>query len=201
MTDKRNQTPEIKVVPANAEHWNDLETLFGPGGASGGCWCMFWRLKRTDFNAMKSAEKKAALRNLTLKNKEPGLLAYIDGQAVGWCSVGPRADFAALETSRLLKPIDDVPVWSIVCFFIAKPFRNQGVLTQLLRGAVQYARQHGAKIVEGYPLDMESHKLEGKKLTGSSGYMGISSAFRAAGFVTVKEVSDTQLIMRCTIAE
>jgi GNAT superfamily N-acetyltransferase len=189
----------IDVLPATAERWADLEMLFGKHGASAGCWCMFWRLERAAFMSLKGDGNKAALQSMVLKNQVPGLLAYVDGQAVGWCSVGPRQDFAALESSRMLKRVDDKPVWSIVCFFVAKPFRKQRVLGRLLAGALAYAREHGAEVVEGYPIDMQTYKLSGQKLTGYSGYMGIASVFRAQGFVQVGHASETQLIMRCEL--
>jgi GNAT superfamily N-acetyltransferase len=127
------------------------------------------------------------------------LLAYADGEPVGWCSVGPREDYAALENSRILKRVDDKPVWSIVCFFVDKTARKQGVMQELLAGAVKFAKSKGAKIVEGYPIDMQSPKLAGQKLNSYSGYMGIASVYREVGFKQVGAASETQLIMRYVI--
>lgn len=191
----------IEIFPASAERWDDLEKLFGPHGAFGNCWCMYWRLKRSDFSKMSGDEKKAAMKTLTAGKLAPGVLAYGDGQPIGWCSIGPRADFSPLDRSRTLKRVDDTPVWSIVCFFIARPYRRQGVMAALLSGAVDYARQNGALVVEAYPIDMQSHQLEGHKLSGYSGYMGIASIFRAAGFVKISDATETQLIMRYTIPQ
>ena len=190
---------DIEIYPVTAERWNDLETLFGPKGAYSGCWCMFWRLNRADFNKMKGEDRKAVLRDMTSKNQVAGVLAYIKEQPIGWCSIGPRENYAALENSRVLKRVDDIPVWSIVCFFIAKGFRRKGVLSTLLRGAITYAEEQGAGVIEGYPIDMQTQELAGKTLTGYSGFMGIASAFRDAGFVKVGEASETQLIMRYTV--
>lgn len=187
---------DIKVFPAAKDRWEDLENLFGSNGAYANCWCTFWRLKRVDFNWMKGEEKKAILQNLTESGQVPGMIAYVDEQPVGWCSIGPREGFYALENSRILKRIDEKPVWSIVCFFIAKRFRRQGVMSALIHGSVQYALEHGAEVIEAYPIDMQTEKLSGKKLSGCSGYMGLASAFRTAGFIKVKEASETQLIMR-----
>jgi GNAT superfamily N-acetyltransferase len=199
MTQPTSVTPDIKIYPATAERWKDIETLFGPKGAYAGCWCMFWRLDRADFKRLKGEGTKAVLKEMTSRNEVAGLLAYVDGEPAGWCSIGPREDYAALENSRILKRIDEAPVWSIVCFFIAKPFRNQGVMAGLLRGAVEYAEQHGAQVIEGYPIDMQTDKLAGERLSSYSGYMGIASAFRAVGFMEVANASETQLIMRYTI--
>ena len=193
------ESADVEVYPATAERWKDIESLFGAKGAYAGCWCMFWRLDRADFKRMKGEGTKAVLKGMTTSNNVAGLLAYVDGQPIGWCSISPRKDYAALENSRILKRIDDMPVWSIVCFFVAKPFRNKSITSKLLRGAVKYAEQQGAKIIEGYPIDMQTDKLAGQKLNSYSGYMGIASIFRAAGFVKVADASETQLIMRYTV--
>ena len=190
------ESTNVEVYPATTERWKDIESLFGEKGAYAGCWCMFWRLDRADFKKMKGKGTKAVLKGMTTSNEVAGLLAYLDGQPIGWCSIGPRQDYAALENSRILKRIDDKPVWSVVCFFVAKPFRSKGIMSALLRGAVKYAEQNGAEIIEGYPIDMQTEKLAGQKLNSYSGYMGIASIFRAAGFAKVADASETQLVMR-----
>ncbi len=199
MTKPAKEIKPLDVYPATAERWPDLEALFGHNGAFAGCWCMFWRLNRSEFKTLQSEGRKAAMREMTLKDQAPGLLAYTDGKPVGWCSIGPREEFAALEASRVLKRVDDAPVWSIVCFFVAKAYRGQRVMADLLKAALGYAQEHGANIVEGYPLDLESPKLAGQRLKSFTGYMGIASIFREAGFVEVGRASETQLIMRCVL--
>jgi len=198
MSKSLQKNAEVEVFPATDERWKDIESLFGVKGAYAGCWCMFWRLDRGDFKKMKGEGTKAVLKGMTTSNDVAGLLAYVDGQPIGWCSISPRKDYAALENSRILKRIDDKPVWSIVCFFVAKSFRSKGIMSELLGGAVKYAEQKGAEIIEGYPIDMQTDKLAGQKLNSYSGYMGIASIFRAAGFVKVADASETQLIMRYT---
>ncbi len=188
--------PKITIEPATPERWEDLAALFGERGASEGCWCMFWRVRRKEFQHMRSEDNREALRQMTEHGEEPGLLAYIDGRPVGWCSVGPRESYAALEHSRKLKRLDDLPVWSIVCFFMDRTARGQGLMGALIRGAVAYAREHGAKLVEAYPTDMQSEKMAGQRLSGDGGYMGIASAFREAGFLEVARPSDSKVIMR-----
>lgn len=135
------------------------------------------------------------MHDITVRGDVPGLLLYDHEQGVGWCTVGPRENYLALENSRILKRIDAQPVWSVVCFFVTRPYRGKGALRVLLSGAVDYARQQAVKIVDGYPIDMQSPKLAGQKLTSYSGYMGIASIFRAIGFVEVVRASETQLIM------
>jgi GNAT superfamily N-acetyltransferase len=161
------------------ERWGDLEKLFGVRGASGGCWCMWWRLPRAQFNQQVGQKNKEALKAIVESGEPPGLLAYAGDEPIAWCSVGPREVFSALDRSRTLKRVDDEPVWSIVCFFVAKPYRRQGVMAPVLAAAVEYARAHGARIVEGYPVE------PAKALSGYSGYTGVVSAFRKAGFVEV----------------
>ncbi len=191
---------DLQIHPATADRWADLEALFGPRGAYSGCWCMFWRLPNAEFNKINGEGAKAALKALTEKPLAPGMLAYADGQPVGWCSIAPREHYLGLERSRNFKRLDDQPVWSVVCFFVHKKFRRQSVMAALLRGAVAYAKEHGAKIIEGYPTNMHHPLLEGKQLHRFHGYMGIADVFRAAGFVEVGQAAEgTQLVMRYTL--
>lgn len=209
MTSETDAMKRIEIVPATGERWADLEALFGARGACQGCWCMWWRMARAEFNRAGEEGRKAALRGLLEGQQDvnpalqeqlaPGLLAYDGGKAVGWISVGPRAQYLALENSRSLRRLDDQPVWSVVCFFVNKTHRRKGLMKALLKAAVDYARAHRAKIVEGYPLDMDSPKLAGQKLSGSSGFMGMVSAFKIAGFIEAKRASNTQVVMRYTI--
>lgn len=186
----------MRVVPATADTWDDLETLFGPKGAYAGCWCMFWRLERSEFKDKKGTGTQKILKTLTARGEVPGVLGYSGNEVVGWCSIGPREKYLALENSRILKRVDDKPVWAVVCFFVSKSYRKHNAMVDLLQGAVAYARAQGAKIVEGYPLDLDSPKLAGQNLNSYAGYMGIASAFKKAGFKEVGRASDTQLIMR-----
>src|SRR5512146_2257526 len=137
--------------PLSTETWKDFERLFGERGACGGCWCMTWRRPRSGFRAQAGAGNKAALKKLMQSGAPVGILLYKDGEAVGWCSVAPRQQFVALERSRVWAPVDDTPVWSVSCFFTAKPHRKQGLSVALLEAAAAYAKKLGAKIIEGYP--------------------------------------------------
>ena len=87
------------------------------------------------------------------RGRPPGILAYPADEPIAWVSLGPREDFSSLERSRVLKRVDELPVWSIVCFFVGKRYRRQGLMVRLLQGAVDYAAENGAQIVEGYPVD------------------------------------------------
>jgi GNAT superfamily N-acetyltransferase len=187
---------DIEIHPASADRWEDMEKLFGANGAFAGCWCMYWRVRHAEFGKINGEKAKAAMQELTTRPLAPGVMAYLEGQPVGWCSVGPREEFVALAHSKDLAPVDDTPVWSIVCFFINKKYRRMGVSAELLRGAVQYAEEHGAQVVEAYPLDMDCERLKDHKLTRYSGFMGIASVFEKAGFEKVKNATEVQLVMR-----
>ncbi len=182
--------PELAFHPATPERWADLEALFGERGACCGCWCMWWRLKRSQWEQQRGEGNKQAFKQIVASGEVPGILAYAGGQAIGGCSVAPRETFSAMERSRTLKRIDDEPVWSIVCFFVAKPFRRKGVTVRLLRAAVEHVRSQGGKVVEGYPTRPE------KGTADAFVYMGLASAFLQAGFEEVARPSKTRSIMR-----
>jgi len=188
--------PDLEFHPVTAEWWQDLETLFGERGACGGCWCMWWRLKRSQFDKQKGEGNKEALKRIVDSGEIPGLLAYAHAQPIAWCSVALRETYPALERSRILKRIDDEPVWSVVCFFVAKPFRRKGVTVELLRAAVKYAKKHGAMIIEGYPEEPKKTSMP-----EVFAFTGLASAFRKAGFVEVLRRSETRPIMRYFIGE
>ena len=192
-------TPALDIQPVTPQRWPDLVRLFEPNGACQGCWCMFWRTSRAAFHDRSGEENRAALQQLVLSGQQPGFLAYAGAVPVGWCSAGPRSQFAALERSRMLKRVDDLEVWSVVCFYIARSARRQGVMTALLRGVLDYAARQGVRVVEAYPTDLETPKLVGQKLTGSAGYMGVASVFQSLGFQDVKQVTETRRMMRCWI--
>jgi GNAT superfamily N-acetyltransferase len=177
------------------DRWGDLESLFGPHGAYAGCWCMWWRLSRAEFARQSAEERRAGLKALVDAGRAPGILAYHGETPIAWVSVDRREAYPPLERSRTLKRVDDQPVWSIVCFFVAKPYRRQGMMVDLVRGAVAYAAQQGARIVEAYPVDSGGRTVSGS----SEGYMGLVSAFRKAGFEEVTRRSPRQPVMRYVI--
>jgi GNAT superfamily N-acetyltransferase len=189
----------FKFYPATPERWGDLETLFGKNGANAGCWCMFWRLERSMFKKTKGDGNRQILKQIVEADEQPGILAYEGEQAVGWCGIAPREKLVALENSRILKRVDESPVWSITCFFVNKGARGQGLMEGLIKAAVAHAKSCGAQIVEAYPIDMQSPKLAGQTFGSYSGYMGVASAFRTIGFTEVGRASETQLIMRLNI--
>ena len=178
------------VKPVTPARWPDLERLFGPRGACGGCWCMWFRLRRSEYERKKGAGNKRAMKKLVLSGDPPGLIAYLKGEPIAWCALAPREAYSVLERSRVLAPVDDRPVWSVVCLFVAKPHRRQGVSVAMLEAAVAYARKRGARIVEGYPQEPKK-----KMIPDVFAMTGLASAFQKAGFTEVARRSATRPIM------
>jgi GNAT superfamily N-acetyltransferase len=125
---------------------------------------------------------------------EPGLLAYVDGEPAGWCSLAPREQLPRFLRARTLKPVDDQPVWSVVCFYVGRAFRRMGLQSALLRAAVAYAHDHGARIVEGYPVEPSGEASDNYEWTG------FVPVFRHAGFVEVARRSERRPVMRLELA-
>jgi GNAT superfamily N-acetyltransferase len=155
---------------------------------------MFWRVPRKQFEAQKGEGNKRALKGIVSAGKKPGIIAYAGTEAIAWCAVAPRESYVGLETSRLLKPVDDKSVWSISCLFVKRPYRRQGISAQLLRAAVDFAVKQGATVVEGYPVEPSMEKMPDPFL-----WHGIPSAFKAAGFKEVLRRSKSRPIMRFEI--
>ncbi len=181
----------IVVNPLTFERWKDLESLFGPHDASGGCWCMWWRFKRSEFKELRGEGNKKAMKGLVESGVVPGLIAYIDEIPVAWCSIAPRGDFPVLDRSPVLKRVDDTPVWSITCFFIAERFRNIGMTEHMIKSAVEYAKNNGAAVVEAYPVD--------KKKFSAAAFTGFESTFLKLGFKEIARRSPARPIVRYRI--
>jgi len=167
----------LDVKPVTPDQWNDLESLFGSRGACGGCWCMWWRLNNKQFGKLKGGGNRKALKALIDRGVQPGLIAYSGSEPIGWVAVAPRQTYERLANSKVLAPIDDVPVWSVVCFFIAKGFRRQGVSRELLAAACDFAQERGAEILEGYPIPEKEDSQPDPFI-----YTGMESIFEAQGF-------------------
>ncbi len=182
----------LSVHPVTPDRWTDLERLFGPSGACSGCWCMYWRVPRRQWSANGNRGNHEALAAIVASGPAPGILAYLEGEPIAWCSIAPRDTHAALERSRVLARVDDRSVWSITCFFVAKPYRRQGLMEQLIEAAVHYAAGQGATIVEAYPTEIDENQV----LTGSSGYMGSTDSFARAGFVKIARRGHGHVIVR-----
>lgn len=182
---------ELDIQPVTIENWPDMEVLFGPRGAIGGCWCMWWRVKRAEFEAQQGDGNHEAMHAIVESGVVPGILAYHDGQPVAWCSIAPREHFGVLDRSRVLKRVDEQPVWSVVCFFMAKGYRHIGLSSRILESAIEYAAQQGARIVEGYPIEPKKDSAP-----DIYAFTGMVSTFKKLGFEEVARRSETRPIMR-----
>lgn len=152
---------------------------------------MWFRIKRSNYEKEKGAANKKAFKKIVSSGKVPGILAYNNGEPVGWCAMEPRELFPVLAGSKILAKVDDKPVWSIVCFFVGKSFRRKGLTVELLKAAIQHAKTRGAKILEGYPVDPKAGAMP-----DAFAYHGLVDAFRKAGFKEVVRRSETRPIMR-----
>jgi GNAT superfamily N-acetyltransferase len=187
---------KLEVHPLTADRWTDLVELFNCRGGSmvRGCWCMYYRKSGATVPSGGDRERrkrnKAALRALVSEGTVPGLLGYQGGRPVGWISLGPREDYAKLQRSPVMKPVDDRPVWSIVCFFTDPRARGQGVSEAMLKAATQYARKHGARLLESYPVDSEGRRQP------DSMWFGSKAMFDRAGFKEVARRKPARPVMR-----
>ena len=180
-----NDAVTLEIRPLTPERLPDLASLFDQGGDPKWCWCAYYRLRGVDFSSGSALRNRAVLEgavaSTAAEGRNPGLVAYRDGEAVGWVSVGPRDDYERLKHSKALAPVDDKPVWSIVCFVVARTARGQGIARALLDAAVDYAREHGATLVEAYPVE-----TDGERVPAAQAYKGTLGMFERAGFDVVE---------------
>ena len=187
----KRPTADLQFRPITPERLADLERFSAEHGKFGYCSCMRWRMASSEYRKSSKAERADNLYTRVLKNEVTGVLAYDGSRPIGWCSVGPRESYAALERYRALPRIDHEAVWSVVCFFVDRGYRRQGMTTGLLNAAVDYAVAEGARIVEGYPVEPAA---------SSYTYMGSPNAFRRAGFADVTPTGQTRKVMRRIVA-
>lgn len=183
-----------RVAPLTSEHWLDLEALFGKQGAVMGCWCMYWRLPRKDWDAARGTRAKALFKRRVVEGPPPGVLAFNGDDAVGWLQICPRADAPQWNGARRVSaPIEesdanDPGVWSANCFFVAKRARGQGVGSALLEGGIAFARKSGARSIEACPID-------GGASAGAA-YVGRTALFERMGFKEVARRKANRPLMR-----
>lgn len=183
---------QLTFEPLAKGNWNKFVQLFGKNGACGNCWCMYYRLKKSEYQEGKIDDgNKNAMKEIVWEDKPAGMLGLYDGQAIAWCAFAPREDFIKLENSRVHKRIDDQAVWSIPCFFIDKNFRRHGVSTELLKGLIKYAKEVGIKIIEAYPTTPTQEKLP-----DSFAWIGLYKSFERAGFEIVDRTSKNRPMVR-----
>jgi len=182
----------LVIEPLNKKNWKKFEQLFGSRGACGNCWCMYYRLKKADFvKGKEDRGNKKAMKKLVWQGMPTGVLGFIGGEAVAWCAFAPRQDFPKIENSRVHKRIDDQPVWSVPCFFVAKAFRNQGVSLKMLVALTRYANKQKIKIIEAYPVIPTKAKLP-----DAFAWVGLYKSFARAGFKIVDCTSKNRPMVR-----
>jgi GNAT superfamily N-acetyltransferase len=171
---------DLTIVPLTAERLPGVATLFDQGGDPKWCWCAWYRVANRNWTNATPPQNRALLADLASGDTAPGLVAYRADQVVGWVSLGPREDYERLAHSRILAPVDDRLVWSIVCFVVGKRERGQGIARALLAAAIEHARANGATTLEAYPVDTGEGRLP-----SASVYKGTVSMFERAGFAVV----------------
>jgi GNAT superfamily N-acetyltransferase len=177
----------LQIRPLTPDLWPALEDLFGEKGACNGCWCMYWRIGNAYRKRSQHANKKA-FHQVVKKGPPPGLLAFEGDVAVGWCQLTPRDALPWLDRAWRLKRVDDLPVWSISCFYVRKGYRKKGVTSALMAAAVEAAKKAGAPALEAYPLDAN--------LTPSASGTGYASTFARFGFKVLARRTPPRPIMR-----
>jgi GNAT superfamily N-acetyltransferase len=187
---------QLEVHPLTADRWDDLVTLFDRPGDPKGCWCMFYRVRSKDFERLWGAGAKAAFREVVAEGPPPGLLAYRDGVPVGWVAVAPRDVYPRILNSPTIRPLDDQPAWAVVCFYVLRGERRGGVAAALLDAAVDFAAEHGATAVEGYPKDTDGARKHANEM-----FVGSMSMFAEAGFTEAGRRSPTRPIMRRAVGQ
>lgn len=180
----------LTAIPLTPDRFGDLEEVMGARGVARRCFCMHWR--RPDDGYQDRRDNRDRFADVANEGPPPGLVAYLDGEPVGWVQVGPRADFPTLGRSRLLKPVDDVEPWTINCFVVRTGRRSQGIGKGLLSAAIAYARSQGADTIEAYPVD-------GERSSVVDYFTGTMGMFDKHGFAEVIRRNDTRPIVRLTL--
>ena len=186
----------LKIVPADEARFDDLATVFGTRGSAARCWCQRYKLRpREAFRSFPAEERAFRLRQQCAGEETAGLIAYLDGEAVGWCAVEPRTAYSGLLRNNRVpwegrdEDKADETVWAVTCLFTRAGFRREGVSYALARAAVAFARERGARALEAYPMTTTEAILEEL-------HVGTVGAFAAAGFVEVSRPTVRRAVMR-----
>jgi ribosomal protein S18 acetylase RimI-like enzyme len=189
--------PDVAVHRLTPERWDDAVMVFGTRGDPARCWCQWFRMRSSAWEDSRTATNKAALQAQTDDGPPPGLLAYVDAEPAGWVAVAPRAGYERLQHSpKVLRTVgedlDDDSVWAVTCFVVRTGFRRQGIAVALLDAAVAFARKHGARVVEGYPVDVASRT----SVSSSELFHGSLTLFTGAGFTEVGRYGSAGPVVR-----
>jgi GNAT superfamily N-acetyltransferase len=187
------------VKPLTPARWRDLEAVFGAQGACMGCWCMYWRLPRKEWDAARGAKARALFKRRVEKGPPPGVIAYAGGEAVGWLQIGPRADAPQWNGARRVSaPTPDAPeadehAWAASCFFVKSGWRGKGVMRALIAGAVDFARESGARLIDACPIEGAG------RMHAATLYVGAASTLKRAGFKEIARRKENRPLMRLAL--
>lgn len=168
-----------ETYPVTPDRFEDFADVVNRNRRAHHCWCLSHRLRAAEIEELGSGSREQAMRRLCERDDPPGVVTYRDGEPVGWCNTGPRSEITRLASSRLIPPVDDLPVWSIVCVVVRSGRRRRGVTARLLEGAVAYAASRGAPAVESHPVDPAG------RMDPTMAFVGTRSMFERAGFRVV----------------
>ena len=187
------------VEPLTPARFDDFADVINPNRRTTHCWCLSHRLPAREIEELGQGSRETAMRTLSARRSRPGVVGYADGTPVGWVHISPRTEIPRLVRSALITPVDDVPVWSIICVVIRGGHRKQGHTTPLLEGAVAYAGRRGAPAVEAYPVD-----ARGGRVDTTMAFIGTRAMFERVGFEVIGETTAMangrpRLVMRRTL--
>ncbi len=188
---------DLRFEWLNAKNWHQFVELFGDKGACGNCWCMHFRITKSEFElGKKNNGNKSAMKALVFHNQPTGIIALHQNNAIAWCALAPREDYLKLKNSRVHKRIDEKEVWSLPCTFVSKEFRHKGVSIALLKGVIQLAKERKIKTLEAYPLLPPKEKLP-----DAFAWVGLYSSFQKAGFEIVDHTSKNRPMVRINLTQ
>lgn len=175
--------PHITIEPVTADRFDDAQHALSGGGDGRSCQCQWWTLTNKEWESTSKDQREKLLRDEVVAGPPPALVAYVDGEPAGWVRVGPRTKQVRLGRTRNFtagsdEPWDDPDVWAVSCFVVRNEHRRAGLNDELLRAAIDYAREGGARVIEAYPFD----PAVGRKKSSNELFHGVVSTFRAAGF-------------------
>jgi GNAT superfamily N-acetyltransferase len=181
----------ISILPLGLDLWSDLEILFGPKGACGGCWCMNYRCFKKEFETGKGVINQKRLKEKVESGKHTGLLAYETGNPIGWISIAPRSEFPRMQKSRVMQTDFEGDIWCITCVLVGAEFRGRGLSDHLVKAAVEYAFQNGADCVEAFPSVIGVQRLPPPFI-----WKGLPGMYLRNGFEIIRKPSNSQWVMR-----
>jgi GNAT superfamily N-acetyltransferase len=195
-------TDVLRIEPLTPARWQDVVALFGTRGDPSWCWCQYFLTTGKDYTSDAAGNRRDLEGQVRSGERPPGLLAYAGDVAVGWVQLGPRTAYPRLCASRSLAAVsgadlDDDTVWSVTCFVVKVGHRRKGVAAALLDAAVAFARDQGARALEGHPVDVSARA--GGRAAGAELYHGIASTFVAAGFDELGRTGPTRPVMRLAL--